>query len=188
MAKVTLAAAPAPTLFVSPVHPFLDAAGSCVAKCLPTADKKGARRLATAEAAAGGDDRAAGGGALGLELWAAAGGGSEAGEREGRLLLAPAGGKQDTQKAAPPACASPTDPGNLLEPGVWSLAWSLDGGKTNEVGPFQGALPAAIKLDKLATALKVRRGAVGRGRAFGARAGGWLGAWVVHGGWCVASL
>jgi hypothetical protein len=74
----------------------------------------------------------------------------------------PAPAKGGSSKAAappppPPPCATPADPGNLMQPGTWNLTWALDGGKSVTLGPFAGSAAAAeIKLDMLTGLPKVR--------------------------------
>jgi hypothetical protein len=67
----------------------------------------------------------------------------------------------EDQEPDPAPCGSPTDAGNLVKDAhaaMWTLQWSLDGGKVTEIGPIKGATPAVIKLNMLDKVEKVRPG------------------------------
>jgi len=150
LAKVKLAAFPVPVIHVAPVIPLLGAAGSCAADCLPPQVRgTGVRRLLRRLAQALTDAAAA---AAVVQAQPAAGADTPAAADSGE---APAANVSSADGLS--ICAVPSDPGNLVIPANWSMAWALDGGAPVVLGPFQGAgQPLAIKLDMLTETPKVR--------------------------------
>jgi hypothetical protein len=169
------AAAPA-----APAAPDAAAAAAPAAPVAPAAPAPAAELAAPAAAAGEPAAAAAEGGAISLEASPAK-----------PAAPAPAinHASEEEQEPDPAPCGSPEDAGNLVKDAhaaMWTLQWSLDGGKMTEMGPIKGPIPAVIKLDKLDKAAQVRQG--GRRRAGGAvvlggRGPGWpAAAWGTGGG------